>query len=353
MAFFIYFCYMNLRLVISVLLFPVGVMLVSCGGSGSTTAIKPVIDSTEAKIPKELQQLNEQLKSDQGNAALYHKRAQYFYNTQRYSEGLADMLRAINIDSSKAAYFITLSDLYFVNNQTAKTKAALEKCIQLDDKNTDAMLKLAELYFYVRKYEQSVKYINMALKLDKYNAKGYFMKGMNYKELADTARAISSMQTAVEQDQQYYHAYMQLGMLCAAKKNPLAVEYYKNAIRIKPASGEALYSLGKYYQDSNQFDKALETYNDLLHAETSNINAYYNMGVIHLVNLKKYDLATNYFTTAIKINPKYVQAYYGRGLSQQAAGNIKQAVSDFQACIDIDPKFEPATSALKELAKSK
>lgn len=322
-------------------------ILISCIGTNNKAETE-TIDSTAQNIPEELKQLNERLKSEQNNPDIYHQRAQYYYNAQRYSEGLADILRAVNIDSSKAAYFLTLSDLYFVNNQTAKTKEALEKCIQLDEKNIDAMLKLAELYLYVRKYEQSVKYINMALKQDKYNAKAYFMKGMNYKELKDTARAISSMQTAVEQDQQYYHAYMQLGLLCAAKKNPLAVEYYKNAIRIKPESIEALYSLGKYYQDTEDFDKALNTYSELVHLETNNINAYYNMGVIQLLNLKKYDIAINYFTTAIKINPKYVQAYYGRGLSYQALGNKKQATADFQACIDINPHFEPALEALKK-----
>ncbi len=327
-------------------------MFISCRGTDNKTDTKSS-GSTSNNTPEELNRLNEQLKSDPNNTDIYHKRAQYYYNAQRYNEGLSDMLRAVNIDSSKAAYFLTLSDLYFVNNQTSKTKAALEKCIQLDEKNIEAMLKLAELYLYVRKYEESVKYINNVLKLDKYNAKAYFMKGMNYKELKDTARAISSMQTAVEQDQQYYNAYMQLGLLCAAKKNPLAVEYYKNAIRIKPNSGEALYSLGKYYQDTENFDKALNTYNDLIHLETNNINAYYNMGVIHLLNLKKYDIAINYFTTAVKINPKYVQAYYGRGLSYQALGNKKQATTDFQACIAINPDYEPASEALQKIGKAK
>lgn len=193
----------------------------------------------------------------------------------------------------------------------------------------------------------------MALKQDKYNAKAYFMKGMNYKELGDTARAISSMQTAVEQDQMYYHAYIQLGILCAAKKNPLAVEYFKNALRIRPKSSEALYSLGKYYQDKEELENAMKTYTELVGIEDKNINAYYNMGVIQLINLKKYNEAINYFSTAIKIAPKYVNAYYARGLSYQALGNIKMAVADFQACTSINPKFEPAHAALKQLGKNK
>lgn len=334
-------------------LFTAGSMFISCGSSHTKVETAVTTDSASLNEPQELKQLNEQLKADPRNAELYHKRAQYYYSAGKFSQGLADMLIAVNTDSTKAAYFVTLSDLYFVDNQTAKTRAALEKSLRLDEKNSDAMIKLAELYLYVRNHEQSIKYINMALKQDKYNAKGYFMKGMNYKELGDTAKAISSMQTAVEQDQLYYHAYIQLGILCAAKKNPLAPEYFKNALRIRPKSGEALYSLGKYYQDMEDFTKAMETYNELVLIEDKNINACYNMGVIQLVNLKKYDVAINYFSRAIKVAPKYVQAYYGRGLSYQAMGNMKQAVSDYQACMDINPEFEPAYSALKELGKAK
>lgn len=332
-----------------ILLFVIqAILLASCGNTNTTTGTA-IVDSSVAKIPEQLRALNEQLQSNPDNADLYHSRAKYYYENQRFSEGLADMLRATSIDSTKAPYYLTLSDLYFVNNQTSRTKVALEKALQLDDKNTDAMLKLAELYLYVRKHEQSIQYINDALKINKYNAKAYFMKGMNYKELGDTARAISSMQTAVEQDQQHYNAYMQLGMLCAATKNKLAADYYKNAIKINP-SAEAHYSLAKYYQDTRAFDKALDAYNDLVTAHPKNINAFYNMGVIQLAELKKYDLAVQYFTTAIGINPKYVEAYYGRGLSYQYSGNINKAVTDFQACLSIDPNFAPAITALKQLS---
>ncbi|MGB3948096.1 MAG: tetratricopeptide repeat protein [Bacteroidia bacterium] len=323
----------------------------ACDNNATNNSSPLATDSTVSAIPAEIAELNQQLKSNPDNAELYYKRAQFYMNTKKYSQGLADMLIAVNIDSTNANYFLTLSDFYFIDNQTSKTKAALERCIALDDKNTEALLKLAELYLYVRKYEESIKYINMALKIDQYNAKGYFMKGMNYKELKDTTRAISSMQTAVEQDQQYYNAFVQLGMLCAAKKNPLAIEYYKNAVKINPKSIEALYSLAKYYQDTEAFPKAIEAYNNLLKIESKSMNTYYNLGVIHLINLKKYDEALNYFSTAIQINPKYVQAYYGRALCYQAKGDKKNALLDFEACVNINPQFEPAIQELKKNKK--
>jgi tetratricopeptide (TPR) repeat protein len=327
-------------------------MFVSCGGDNKSTTTNSS-DASSVNTPEELKQLNAQLLADPNNAELYHKRAKYYLDTKNLTAGVDDMTKAIHIDSTKAEYFLTLSDLYFIINKTGDAKKALEKAIQLDNKNIDAILKLAELYLYVSKSEKSMEYINMALRLDQYNAKAYFMKGMNYKDMKDTAKAISSMQTAVEQDQQYYHAYMQLGILCAAQKNPLAIQYYKNAMRIKPTSIETWYDLGKFYQDVEDWKNALATYTTLLKIDAGNKYAHYNIAVIHLINLKKFDIAIDHFTDALKLDPKYVEAYYGRGCSYEALGDTKTALNDFQACLAINPQYEPAQAKIKQMNKGK
>jgi tetratricopeptide (TPR) repeat protein len=318
----------------------------SCGTDTGNTGENPKTDSAVASAPAELKAINQEILASPNNPDLYHKRAKYYLANKSFDEGLADMSRAMNLDSTKAGYFLTLSDLYFSVNQSGNAKAALEKSIALDPKNVEAILKLAELYLYVNKSDKSIEYINQALKIDQYNAKAYFMKGMNYKDLKDTAKAISSMQTAVEQDQQYYNAYMQLGILCAGQKNKLAVDYYKNALRIQPKSVEAWYALGKFYQDAGDWNNAIGTYSTLLKFD-NNKNVMYNLGVIHLVALKAYNKALEYFTGAINIDPKYVEAYYGRGVCYQEMKEPKKALAEFQTCLSINPDYEPAKRALQ------
>lgn len=329
------------------------ILLASCGGNSKKEEVisSDSLNTTTTKIPEELKAINEQLDANPNSADLYHQRAKYYYKNKDFKAGLEDMMKVIQIDSSKADYFLTLSDFYFVINKTGNAKAALEKCIKLDEKNVDAMLKLAELYLYVRKNEKSIEYINMALKVDKYNSKAYFMKGMNYKDIKDTARAISSMQTAVEQDQQYYNAYMQLGLLTAAQKNPLAIQYYKNAIRIQPKSIETWYALGKFYQDMEDWNNAIASYTTLLQFENNKFT-HYNMGVIYLEKIKKPDIAINHFSEAIKLDPNYIESYFGRGLTYQSMHNIKLASEDYQACLSLDPNYEPALDALQKLKKN-
>lgn len=325
--------------------------LASCGNSEKQA--HAAADSADVNAPADLKKLVADIDADPSNAALYHQRANYYLENKKYLEGLADMTRAISIDSSKADYYVTFSDLYFYTNQTGNSKKMLEKAIQLDPKNTDALMKLAELYLYVKKNDQSIEYINKVLKIDQYNAKAYFMKGMNYKDLKDTLRAISSMQTAVEQDQQYYQAFMQLGLLCAGKQDDLAINYYKNALRIQPKSVEAWYDLGKYYQDKEDWANAIATYKALLVIDANNKNAHYNLAVIYWAGLKKNDLAMEHFNKAIEIDGMYAEAYYGRGVCYQSTGDRSHAQGDFQHALGINPQFKLAQDALKQLNAGK
>jgi tetratricopeptide (TPR) repeat protein len=328
-------------------LFAALVFLSSCGNEVQTTP-PPAADSAVKVESSMLQAINAEILSDPNNAALYHKRAKYHLDNKSFDEGISDMARAMRLDSTKAEFYLTLSDLYFATNQSGNAKKALEKCISIDPKNVDGILKLAELYLYVNKSDKSIEYINQALRIDQYNAKAYFMKGMNYKDLKDTAKAISSMQTAVEQDQQYYNAYMQLGILCAAKNNKLAIDYYKNAIRIQPKSSEAWYDLGKFYQDAGDWNNAAGAYTTLLGFD-NNKNAMYNLGVINLVGLKAYNKALDYFTGAINADPKYAEAYYGRGICYKEMKENKKAEAEFKTALSINPDYEAAKHALMEL----
>jgi tetratricopeptide (TPR) repeat protein len=348
MTFLYTFVNMKIRILLLSLLSAM-LVLASCGSDSGSNDTANKLDTSKI-YPPDLQKINKEIAADPTRTDLYHKRAKYYLDHKNFDAGFEDMKKVLTRDSSKAEYFVTLSDLYFMTNQTGNAKAALEKCISLDNKNVDAMLKLAEIYFFVKKHEKCFEYIDMALKVDKYNSKAYFMKGMNYKDLKDTAKAISSMQTAVEQDQTFYNAYMQLGLLTAAKKDPIALQYYGNALRIQPNSAETWYAIGKFDQDVENWDKAIQAYKNLLKIDPKNKNAWFNLGAIDLADKTKISSNTlASFSKAIEIDPAYVDAYYGRAVAHQMMGDKEAAITDYRACLSINSQYQPATDAMKQL----
>lgn len=300
-------------------------------------------------VPSSISEFEQRIKTDPNNADLYNQRAKYYFDHKEFGPALSDVTKAISIDSIKGDYYLTLSDIYFASGKTRDSKSTLEKCIAVDPKNTEAMMKLAELYFYVKKYQDAMDHINMALKVDEHIGKAYFMKGMIFEEQLDTAKAISSMETAIEQDPNNYDAYMQLGFLYAAKKNKLAIEYFDSALRLKPKSDEVLYAKGKFYQNLEEWDNAVKTYEQLSQIYPDNKSAHYNLGVIHFGITKEYLKAIKQFDEVIRINPNYYQAYYGRGSCYEATGEKKKAAEDYKFVLKLKPDYAPAKQSLKSM----
>jgi len=334
-----------MRYLIPVAIFiSLALLAVSCGSPGTKKNVSSNTDTTSA----ELQAINDLLREKPGDAGLYVKRARYLMDKKDYASAQADMKRALSIDSTQADFYLCLADLYFKVNKTGGSKMALERCHLLDPKNTDCIMKLAELYFYVRKYQESLNYLDEALKLDQFNSKAYFMKGMNFKESGDTAKAISSLQTAVEQDNNYYNAYIQLGLICGAQHKAIANDYYANALRLQPQSQEALYDFARLCQEEKNYPQATTLYKQLLVVNPQNFDALYNLGVM-AVNSKGYTDALNYFTKAIGADARNPRGYYGRGYCYQQMGDVQNAAADYRYTLTLNPDFDLAKQGMKEM----
>jgi tetratricopeptide (TPR) repeat protein len=340
----------NMRnlLLIFIALFSATIFFSSCGNSKKTDDIKTVVADS---ISPEIAAINTKIKADPDNPVLYNQRAILLVEKSKLDEALADIRTALNYDSSKAPYFLTLSDVYFAMGKVKNCKNSIEKALELDPKSADADLKYAELNLYFKDYKATMEYINKALEIDKINAKAHFMKGMTYKETGDTAKAVSCFQTAVDQDPEYYHAYIQLGILFSIKKNPLAIDYFNNAIKLNPKSTEARYGLGMFYQNTEDYEKAVIVYDSILRINPKYKNAHYNLGYIKLVYLKSYSQAIENFTNAILCDPKYAEAYYNRGYCYELSGDVANAKADYNKALELRPNYEKPIEELNRLDK--
>ena len=322
-------------------------LLFSCKQKKSEEKTK--IPQTVYSVNAELDRLSKEIVANPQNADAYYLRSKLYIGEKNFKKAYADINQAVQLDSLKVDFLMLLADIQFANTMIPQAIQTFQKCIALNPKNIDAYLKLAELHLYIKKYKESIRYANEALKIDKHHGKSYFIKGFVFKENGDTAKAISSFQTCVEQEPDNYDAYMQLGILNGARKNTRAVQYYSNALRLKPKSIETLYARGLFYQDNLGYNKAMEDYSTILQIDPNYKDAHFNMGYIHLVYLKVYDQAIRHFTDAIQCDQYYVKAFYNRGLSYEYIGNATAAEADFKKALGIFPTYTLAIDGLKRL----
>jgi tetratricopeptide (TPR) repeat protein len=323
------------------------ILFFGCSGNhkGKDEVVKT--DSLSA----DLATLNKKIAEDPKNAKLYDQRAVYYLQHKDLDNALNDINKAIVIEPQNSDFYLTLSDVYFAGGKITKCQDALNKACEMNPDNAEGFLKLAELFFYQKDYKKTFENTSKALKIDNLNAKADFINGMALKDLGDTVKAVKSFEKAIEKDQQYFHAYMQLGLMYSAKHSRLAIDYFNNALNLNPKSVEALYALAFFYQENNEYNKAIEKYTMITQIDPKNKQSYYNLGYIHLVYLRVYDVAVKYFTNAIQCDPNYAEAFYNRGYCYELLGNINFARADYQQAIKIKTNYQRAIDGMNRLDK--
>lgn len=331
----------------------ISIFYTSCKtGSGDITEDTKRTDSLSKIINSpELIALNKKILDNPDDASLYNERAKIYLQFKQFEEAISDSKRALRIDTSNAVYYLTEADVFFAANETRNAKDVLELVVKKFPENTDGLLKLGELYYFVKQYENAFAKINQALKINENLAKGYYLKGSIYKEVGDTGKAISSLETAIEQDNKNYGAFLDLGLIYAAKRSELALEYYNNALRLNPTSSEALYAKAKWFQDIGQFKEATAGYEQILKNDPKHVFSMYNLGAIEFGVNKNAQKAIDYFTNAINTDPKYAEAYFARGACYQELKDRDNASADYNMCLQLKPNYEPAVEGLNSLGK--
>jgi len=134
-----------------------------------------------------------------------------------------------------------------------------------------------------------------------------------------------------------------LGLTYKAKKRlDLATKHFKKALEFKPDYAPAKNNLGAVYLDKKEWDTAIKYFKEvsenMLYATPyialSNLGwAYYNK--------KEYTLSETYYLKALDLEPKFINAQRGLGLTYIAMGRIDEAVKILEKAVKDYPKFAP------------
>jgi Tfp pilus assembly protein PilF len=329
----------------------IALFLISCVGDSKQVEDDTVIDEKEVTVEIDtiLTEINDRIRADINNVGLYLERAEVYFDREDIAAAKADIDRAYLIDSTDLNTLLILADFWMNSGKLGFSLSVLEKAEIFHPENSIINSKLSELFLVGRDNEKSMKYADLAVKYDIFNAKAYYLKGFNYLEKGDTNRAISSYQTAIEQDPDYYEPYAELGVLFAARHDPLAIQYYDNALAIRPNERNVLYSKGMYLQEHGLYNDAIQTYFKATQLFPDFREAHFNLGYVHMYYLKINRVAVQHFTDAVEVDPKYYQAYYNRGYSFELMGDITNAAKDYQYALSIKPDYTNAALGLERV----
>jgi tetratricopeptide (TPR) repeat protein len=262
----------------------------------------------------------------------------------RFEDAMADGARAYRLDSSrldtrtlyaqallnKPNY--TTEDIFRAQNQ-------FKYIIKKDSKNPRALVGLANTYSFFQDNEKAFKYINQALRIDPKYRDAYLLKGSIYRNLGNFNRAVSSYETAVQQDPDFTVGYIWLGSLYEMKEDPICIEYYTTAYRLEPKNPDVIYSLAYAKQKFGKEKAATSLYRKMIRIDTTYFDAYFQIGYMKQFSEKDLDSALFYYEKVIEIQPRHVESYHNTGLIYEDRNDITNALFSYAKALKNNPDF--------------
>lgn len=319
--------------------------LTSCG---STSSEEPIEDSDNQRVDT-LVMLNSAIKLDPSNDSLYLAKAQYYIRNGQAKKAWDEYDRAIQTDTLNAElYYKKAKALFDQKNYTESVELTL-KALEKDPDHTVSLVLMGWHYFIVQNYPSSLEQLNKALEQDMYLSEAYFLKGLIFYERKEFSKAASNFKTAVEQNNDYYEAWLELGFLYDEQSDTLAPEFFKNAIRVRPESTEALYALAMHYQNREKLSEAITWYDELLKVDPQYKDAWFNIGYLYLIYGAFPDSSIYYFDKVIELDQSDYRAFYNKGLHYEQSGQNAKAREQYRKALDIKPDYDLAAKGLNRL----
>lgn len=118
-------------------------------------------------------------------------------------------------------------------------------------------------------------------------------------------------------------------------------------------SAKDYFDIALAYQESREYDRAIENYTKAIELNPNFATAYYDRGKSYVIK-HEYDKAIKDLNRAIELNPEDANLYYFRGSIHHAVkDNYDQAVIDYRKALEIEPNHGSAKENLKRILKKK
>jgi tetratricopeptide (TPR) repeat protein len=190
--------------------------------------------------------------------------------------------------------------MLFIEKHFAEAEQMLKGCLHLEPKFAEAWRLLGKIRTEQKRFKEAIAFHKKATKLQPQNAEYLTLQAWNWQQLGKAKTAMRLYSKATRADSNYHHAWLYGGRLLQEQQQyAVSIHWAQKATRteILSSEGYSLYGIGLLLTD-----KTIEAYNQ--------------------------------FETAVRLDPKDVEAMMYKGLALEAISENEKALRVInQACI--------------------
>ncbi|MEK7286149.1 MAG: tetratricopeptide repeat protein [Nitrospirota bacterium] len=269
----------------------------------------------------------------------YLNLAEFLAKEQRLDEAIVVAQRGLLADPESHIGHYYLAKLYAGQKEYAKGIEHYQEAARLHPAFLHAHLSAASLYEFLEKFEEAEKIYRHILKqshLDHEEA------GMRLVAILTEKKAFPEAMTILNQlsasDPKNSDFLLKISLLWAEQKEyKNALDALQKVMDIQPLSSKMKSYLASLYEGTEQYDQAIQTYQEMLAQGENRYDMHLRLGEIYFYRLKKYPEALSAGENAILVDQKRHEAYLLTGLVLYESEQFEDAVERFLEGIEISP----------------
>ena len=256
-------------------------------------------------------------------------------------DGVALIEQSIRLDPSRFGPYLNLGRFLVGANQWDPAVAALEQAVQRDAHDFDAWSMLAQASFYSDDPDAALIAGKKAAEINPGNAEIFFSLGV-YASEKNQDEAIDYYRNAVSIDPASFKAWVNLGnCLLDSKRIEESIAAFNAAIEIDPSCFQALMGLCRTYGDLAKWLEALDMAKQALSLDPSSHDAAFWVGYsLHKLDRKKE--AVNAYRVALAISPVAAQTHLYLASALEGLSEEQDALKHYELATKVDPKLSLA-----------
>lgn len=251
------------------------------------------------------------------------KEAEKMLQYERYDAALTMIEKAILKDPNRSSLYLTKAKIYDDMGKASAAIANYTLAAEKDPKNFEAYRMRGKLYATQKEFDKAIKDFSKSIEIQPNFKGGYADRALTYEITKNYQKAIDDYTMTINTTDTVRDWYWNHRAKCYVmlKQYEKAASDYGQALKIKPASYEAVHGRARMYEFLNKPDLALIDY-----------------------------------TNCLKIHPDDPDAHIKRGDLYFKRGNFQKAIDDFNMAMDAEVDespfiYEKRAKALRKLGK--
>lgn len=237
---------------------------------------------------------------------LLYKRAENYYNNQKYTKCINTLQKLINKEGRKPEYVFLLVKCFYELKEYTQAKEFIYEVIEKDTLNYQAYFILGSILEKEGDIDSAIDMYEKCLEIEPSFYDAYEVLGILLADEGQYEKAEEIYKKAIEYHAESYELLYNLAMIqLELGKTDVAEKNLEFALVIKPDINEAIYSLGNIKLLKGNYDEALSLYSEITKSENYGLKAYYKIAIIY-VTRNEFDKAMGVIEYLINEDSSYI-----------------------------------------------